>query len=51
VEGDIRKPADLDRAFAAGTPAGGSIAGVIHVAGLKAVSDSMQKPLLYWDAN
>jgi UDP-glucose 4-epimerase len=51
LEGDIRNPADLDRAFAAGTQAGGSIAGVIHVAGLKAVGESVQKPLLYWDVN
>jgi UDP-glucose 4-epimerase len=51
VEGDIRNPADLDRAFAAGTQAAGSIAGVIHFAGLKAVGESVQKPLLYWDVN
>jgi UDP-glucose 4-epimerase len=51
VEGDIRNQADLDRAFAAGTPAGGAIAGVIHFAGLKAVGESVQKPVLYWDVN
>jgi UDP-glucose 4-epimerase len=51
VEGDIRNPADLDRAFAAGTPADGPITGVIHFAGLKAVGKSVQKPLLYWDVN
>jgi UDP-glucose 4-epimerase len=51
VEGDIRNRDDLDRAFAAGTQAGGAIAGVIHFAGLKAVGESVQKPLLYWDVN
>lgn len=45
VEGDIRNPADLDRAFT------GAIDGVIHFAGLKAVGESVQKPLLYWDVN
>jgi UDP-glucose 4-epimerase len=47
VEGDIRNPADLDRAFAAGH----DVTGVIHFAGLKAVGESVQKPLLYWDVN
>jgi hypothetical protein len=39
LEGDIRNPADLDRAFAAGAP----VAGVIHFAGLKAVGESVQQ--------
>ena len=50
VEGDIRNPADLDRAFAA-APAGEPIAAVIHFAGLKAVGESVQHPLRYWDVN
>ena len=50
VEGDIRNPADLNRAFAA-APAGEPIAAVIHFAGLKAVSESVQHPLRYCDVN
>ena len=48
VEGDVRSAADLDRAFAA--PAK-PIAGVVHFAGLKAVRESVEQPLLYWDVN
>lgn len=47
VEGDIRCAADLERAFAAGRP----ITAVIHFAGLKAVGESVQEPLRYWDVN
>ena len=47
LEGDICNPVDLDRAFAAGAP----VAGVIHFAGLKAVGESVQLPLRYWDVN
>jgi len=47
IEGDIRNPADLDRAFGAAN----SIDGVIHFAGLKAVGESVQQPLRYWDVN
>ena len=54
VEGDIRSAADLDRAFNAGARpalAPKSIEGVIHFAGLKAVGESVQEPLRYWDVN
>lgn len=47
VVGDIRCAADLERAFAAGRP----ITAVIHFAGLKAVGESVQEPLRYWDVN
>jgi UDP-glucose 4-epimerase len=47
VEGDIRIPADLDRAF---TEAGDASA-VIHFAGLKAVGESVAEPLRYYDNN
>jgi len=47
IEGDIRNPADLDRAFTAT----GHVDGVIHFAGLKAVGESVQQPLRYWDVN
>jgi UDP-glucose 4-epimerase len=31
--------------------AGGEVSGVIHFAGLKAVGESVQEPLLYWDVD
>jgi len=51
IEGDIRNPADLDRALSCPSPDGEAIAGVIHFAGLKAVGESVQQPLRYWDVN
>ena len=50
VEGDIRSAEDLERAFSA-APSGQPIEAVIHFAGLKAVGESMQQPLRYWDVN
>jgi UDP-glucose 4-epimerase len=50
VEGDIRSSVDLQRAFAAQQDAG-PIEAVIHFAGLKAVGESVQHPLRYWDVN
>ena len=50
VEGDIRDAEALERAFAAAPP-GQPIEAVIHFAGLKAVGESMQQPLRYWDVN
>ncbi len=44
--GDIRSAADLDRAFIVFRPDA-----VIHFAGLKAVGESGDKPLLYYDNN
>jgi UDP-glucose 4-epimerase len=46
VEGDIRDPGDLDRAFAAG-----AIDAVVHFAGRKAVGESVEDPLAYYDHN
>jgi UDP-glucose 4-epimerase len=46
VQGDIRHAADLDKAFAK-RPADA----VIHFAGLKAVGESVEKPLAYYDNN
>ncbi|MBU6249996.1 MAG: UDP-glucose 4-epimerase GalE [Cyanobacteria bacterium REEB417] len=51
IAGDIRSPADLDRALGAAAPGGERVAGVIHFAGLKAVGESVQQPLRYWDVN
>ena len=48
IEGDVRCAEDLDRAFCA---ASASIAGVVHFAGRKAVRESVEQPLLYWDVN
>ena len=45
VIGDLRDPAVVERAFAHGIDA------VVHFAGLKAVGESVVKPLLYWDVN
>ena len=50
VEGDIRNPSDLERAFHA-APAGAPVEAVVHFAGLKAVGDSVNDPLAYWDVN
>ncbi|WP_428424029.1 UDP-glucose 4-epimerase GalE [Methylibium sp.] len=46
VEGDVRDAALLDRVFAAYP-----IDAVIHFAALKAVGESVQKPLAYYDNN
>ena len=45
VQGDIRNREDLGRAFEGGIDA------VIHFAALKAVGESCEKPLLYFDNN
>ncbi|WP_353292085.1 UDP-glucose 4-epimerase GalE [Synechococcus sp. M16CYN] len=47
VEGDVRDPTAVNRAF----DNCGSVEGVIHFAGLKAVSESVTNPLRYWDVN
>ena len=47
VEGDVRDPKAVDHAF----QVAGSVDGVIHFAGLKAVGESVANPLLYWDVN
>ena len=51
IEGDIRRSADLERAFAAGASTGAALDAVIHFAGLKAVGESVAEPLRYWDVN
>jgi len=43
---DLRDAAGVERVFAAG-----GISAVMHFAGLKAVGESVEKPLLYWDNN
>jgi UDP-glucose 4-epimerase len=46
VRGDLRDPACLDALFAAH-----HIDAVMHFGGLKAVGESVEKPLLYYDTN
>ncbi len=46
VQGDIREPADLDAVFS-----DHDISSVIHFAGLKAVGESVEQPLTYYDNN
>ncbi len=46
IEGDVREAATLERAFAAAP-----IAAVVHFAALKAVGESVAKPLEYYDNN
>ena len=46
VEADVRDVAALRATFAAHP-----IAAVVHCAGLKAVGESAERPLAYWDAN
>ena len=48
LQGDIRNRNQLDQAFAR---ASAPIDAVIHFAGLKAVGESVQQPLRYWDVN
>ena len=47
VRGDIRSKGDLRKAFQMTT----SVDAVVHFAGLKAVGESVLKPLRYWDVN
>ena len=51
VEGDIRDSQCLDALFTSAKTFGQAIDAVIHFAGLKAVGESVQQPLRYWDVN
>jgi UDP-glucose 4-epimerase len=46
VEGDIREEADLEKVFA-----NNQVDAVIHFAGLKAVGESVEQPLMYYENN
>ena len=50
-QGDIRNPKTLDQLFSDAAASNQPVDAVIHFAGLKAVGESVQKPLLYWDVN
>ena len=48
LQGDIRDRSQLEKAFAL---APSPVSAVIHFAGLKAVGESVEQPLRYWDVN
>ena len=50
-EGDIRDELFLKNLFMDALKSGNTLDGVIHCAGLKAVRESIKKPLIYWDVN
>ena len=51
VEGDIRDKEALQKVFTKSSKENKPVEAVIHFAGLKSVSDSVQQPLDYWDVN
>ena len=50
-KGDLRKKSFLKKVFLEEKNSGNPIDGVIHLAGMKYISDSFDKPILYWDTN
>ena len=51
VRGDVRDKESLDRIFRDSIKEHNPIQVVIHLAGLKSVSESLKDPLYYWDVN
>lgn len=51
VRGDIRNTECLEKIFQKNSDQGIQIEAVIHFAGLKAVRESVENPLRYWDVN
>ncbi len=51
VQGDIRDPAVLDRCFDLASSRFGGVKAVVHFAALKAVGESVEKPLDYFENN
>ena len=51
VEGDVRDPAALDQCFAIGQAEFGGVDAVVHFAALKAVGESVERPLDYFENN
>lgn len=51
IEGDLRDYLLLDSIFSESIKEGLPIEGVIHLAGLKAVGESVENPIKYWNAN
>tara|TARA_B100000886_G_scaffold273218_1_gene197130 strand:- start:1768 stop:2823 length:1056 start_codon:yes stop_codon:yes gene_type:complete len=50
-KGDLKNKEFIDNIFKESHQDGNPIKGVIHFAGLKAVAESVTKPLLYWNNN
>ena len=50
-KGDLRKKDDLEKVFIYAKEKKYKIEAVVHLAGLKAVQESVKNPLLYWDFN
>ena len=50
-EGDLRDELILEKIFNDAFNIGRPINGVMHFAGLKSVSESVQNPIKYWDCN
>ena len=51
INGDIRNSTDLEKIFKTAIKEENPINGVVHFAGVKSVSESVVKPLYYWDVN
>ena len=51
IKADLRDYISLKNVFEKAKQDGESIDGVIHFAGLKAVGESVNNPIEYWDAN
>lgn len=51
LQGDVRDGALLDQAFALAARRGGHISAVVHFAALKAVGESVERPLDYFNNN
>ncbi len=51
IVGDIRNKSTLDKVFKDSIREGNKIEAVLHFAGLKSVSQSVDNPISYWDVN
>ncbi len=51
IKGDVRDNVLLNEIFLKNKESGTNIKGVIHFAGLKSISESIDQPLPYWDTN
>lgn len=51
IQGDVRDQSEVNQAFTNAKSESRPIEAVIHFAGLKAVGESVEDPLRYWDVN
>ena len=51
IDGDLKLPNDIEKVFQMSIAVGKRIESVIHFAGLKSISDSLIRPLEYWNNN